>query len=66
MEKQVDKSHYQFNRYMHKRRWISFWYQLKELMSVQTQKILEVGPGSGVFKQIAFMSGVDVKTFDID
>jgi len=64
--KQVDKSHYQFNRYMHKRRWISSWYQLKELMSVQSQKILEVGPGSGVFKQIASMSGVDVKTFDID
>jgi len=46
-QKQVDKSIYEFNRYMTKERWSSVWYQLNEVQRLKPEKVLEVGPGPG-------------------
>lgn len=65
MDKQVNKDHYNFNKYMTQKRWASIWHQLDEVQHFQPKSILEIGPGSGVFKASASMFGMDVKTLDI-
>lgn len=64
--KQVDKSHYEFHRYMDKRRWSSMWHQIDEVIRLNPRSVLEVGPGSGVFKNTANLFGVRVATIDLD
>jgi hypothetical protein len=66
MEKQVDKSHYSFQSYMTKERWNSVWHQVDEIVKMQPEKVLEIGPGSGVFKGICKLFGLNIETFDID
>lgn len=66
MKKQVEKSHYQFDRYMTQARWASFWYQLNEVLKTNPDSVLEIGPGPGVFKIIAKNFGINIKTLDID
>ncbi len=65
-EPQVAGSHYQFGRYMHKRRWASMWYQLDEVSRLQPERVLEIGPGPGLFKAVAGAFGIGVETLDID
>lgn len=66
MQKQVDKSHYNFVSYMDKYRWMSVWHQLDEVIAQQPDSVLEIGPGSGIFKSAATTFGLNVKTLDID
>ena len=64
--KQVDKSNYEFARYMHKERWSSVWHQLNEVARLQPESVLEIGPGPGVFKNVASHFGFHVETLDLD
>jgi SAM-dependent methyltransferase len=66
LSKQVDKSHYCFDNYISKKRWISLWHQLDEVLSLQPENVLEVGPGPGMFKKMAAVFGLTVKTIDVD
>lgn len=66
MLKQVEKSHYQFGRYVNKRRWMSMWCQLDEVSKLQPVNVLEIGPGPGIFKAVANSIGLKVETLDID
>jgi SAM-dependent methyltransferase len=65
-EKQVDKAHYAFDKYMSKERWNSVWHQLDEILRLEPKSVLEIGPGPGTFKSIAHSMGLNVKTFDLD
>lgn len=64
--KQVHSSHYNFHPYMHKARWNSLWHQIDEVIRLNPTKVLEIGPGPGVFKYMANLFGVVVDTLDID
>jgi len=64
--KQVDKSHYAFARYVSKRRWVSMWHQVNEVLNTGAQHVLEIGPGPGVFKATMAAFNVKVETVDLD
>lgn len=65
MKKQVDRKHYQFDRYMSKTRWASVWHQVDEVQSLNPGSVLEVGPGFGAFKALMHVLGVSVSTLDV-
>lgn len=65
-DKQVDQSHYQFGRYIGKERWASIWYQLDEIIKLNPERVLEIGPGPGAFQAVAKCFDIDVETLDLD
>src|ERR671921_1945035 len=62
---QVEPAHYDFERYDDAERWMSYWHQLRAVLAVRPRTVLEVGPGSGVFRRTLEHAGVAVKTLDI-
>jgi SAM-dependent methyltransferase len=65
-KKQVDKSTYNFDKYMSKGRWCSLWHQLDEILKLSPNEVLEVGPGLGIFKTVANTFEIKVETLDFD
>ena len=65
-EVQVAPEHYDFERYDDAERWMSYWHQLRVVLAVRPRTVLEIGPGSGVFRNYLRSVGIDVKTFDLD
>src|ERR1051325_2166498 len=63
---QVAPSHFDFERYDDAERWMSYWHQLRAVLAVRPRTVLEIGPGSGVFRRYLEHTGVTVKTLDID
>tara|TARA_B100002051_G_C16744327_1_gene646466 strand:+ start:1724 stop:2353 length:630 start_codon:yes stop_codon:yes gene_type:complete len=52
-EKQVEKRHYAFESYFYPGRWMSYWYQIKEIVSRDDiNSVLDVGPGTSVLQAI--------------
>ncbi|RWP42737.1 MAG: class I SAM-dependent methyltransferase [Mesorhizobium sp.] len=66
MKKQVDATHYNFGRYMSKKRWASVWHQLDEILRLSPASVLEIGPGLGITKDVLSRLSVTVETVDID
>lgn len=66
MPKQVGKDHYNFKKYAHKERWVSYFHQLDEVLNFQPQSILEIGVGDKVFgSYIKNNTKVSYKSLDI-
>lgn len=66
MKKQVERKHYKFFDYISKRRWNSYWHQIDEVIKLNPSRVLEIGPGAGVFKTLLSLFNIKVETLDID
>lgn len=67
-QKQVDKKHYSFERYFFPARWISYYYQTKEIVKREDiMNVLDIGPGTSFLKDILKIHRPDIsyKTLDI-
>lgn len=67
-EKQVDKSHYSFEKYFYRGRWMSYWYQTKEICCREDIKtVLDIGPGTTFMHDILKIHRPDIeyRTLDI-
>jgi len=62
---QVPKEHY-FMEYDTKERWISYWYQINEVLKTKPKKVLEIGIGNGTVANYLKNQGIEVVTVDID
>ena len=63
---QVPSHHYNFKSYMNKRRWMSTWHQVTEILDLGPSKMLEIGPGRGYLESLIKNFGIDVETVDLD
>lgn len=61
---QVPREHY--FAHIPKRRWISYWYQIKEVLETNEKKVLEVGVGNKTVSNFLSNAGLDVTTLDHD
>lgn len=54
LEKQVNRNHYQFKRYVQKNhRWVSYYHQIDEILSLpDIASVLEVGPGAPLVRDM--------------
>lgn len=66
---QVEKKHYDFENYVNKQRWMSYWYQIKEALTSGCKSFLYIGKGDGIvvaiLKELIKEDGI-VETFDFD
>lgn len=66
MSKQVNKESYNFRKYSFSGRWVSYYYQLAESLSLNPKNILEIGIGDGVYRDfIINNTSIDYKNIDI-
>jgi SAM-dependent methyltransferase len=63
---QVQASHYALRRYVDAGRWASLWQQVQTVDALAPQRVLEIGPGPGLFKRLATQMGLHVETLDLD
>ncbi len=67
-QKQVNKEHYSFEKYFYPGRWMSYWYQTKEISCKQDIKtVLDIGSGTTFMHDILKIHRPDIeyKTLDI-
>lgn len=63
---QVSKQHYLSSDYGSKERWISYWYQIKEILDTKPRRVLEVGVGNKTVSDYLKRIGLNVTTCDFD
>lgn len=52
--------------YDDKKRWMSYFYQVKEVLAFKPENVLVIGKGNGLVAQYLKLNGVKVTTLDID
>ena len=62
---QVSSSHYSFGKYDDIRRWSSYWYQIREILSLKPQSVLEVWAWNDVTYQYIKWRDISIDSMDI-
>ncbi len=66
-EQQVEKKHYSFEKYFYPGRWMSYWYQTKEVVSREDiSSMLDVGPGQPFLRNILAIHRPDIVYQSLD
>ncbi|KKQ18184.1 MAG: Methyltransferase type 11 [Berkelbacteria bacterium GW2011_GWA1_36_9] len=63
---QVSQDHYYNLKYDTKERWMSYWYQVKEVLSFEPQTVLEIGVGNMTVSDYLKKLGIKITTCDFD
>ncbi len=66
MKPQVSPDHYIDQLYDSKERFISYWHQINEVISLNPKEVLEIGIGNGFVRNHLKEKGIKIKTLDID
>jgi len=66
MKPQVKPNHYFVNSYDSKGRFISYWYQINEIIKLNPEKVLEIGIGNGFVSKYLKERKVNISTLDVD
>lgn len=66
MDKQVDKTHYIWKKYVDIPRWISYWHQISEVTSLTPSSVLIIGAGDNIVRDVLQKTVPIVKVADID
>lgn len=66
LAKQVSVEHYDFCKYVNKPRWMSFYYQIQEIMRRNPRNVLEIGAGKRIVGSVIEQYGIAYETVDID
>lgn len=66
MKLQVAPDHYIDPSYDSKERFISYWHQINEVISLNPKEVLEIGIGNGFVHNYLKEKGIKIKTLDID
>ena len=64
MKKQVNKTHYDFMKYVGRGRWMSYYYQLKYIYELKPKNVLEIGAGNNFLKK-QLSKEMSYKTMDV-
>jgi hypothetical protein len=62
-EKQVSKQYYEFDNYVCKQRWMSFYYQAEEILKRKPDKVLEIAIACPNCRIIIFSAWSKAKIF---
>lgn len=62
----MSKTQYFQQDYNSPRRWMSYWYQIDEIIQKKPKRILEIGKGSGVVSEYLKKCGFKITTCDFD
>jgi len=57
---------YTFSKYVYLSRWVSYWYQISEVLKLEPDNLLIIGIGDGFVVDILKRNIPEVKTLDID
>ena len=52
--------------YDDKRRWASYWYQIREILDFNPKKVLIIGKGNGLVSEYLKLAGIKIVVLDID
>lgn len=66
MKPQVEPNHYFNQSYDTKKRFISYWHQINEIIKLKPKRALEVGVGNGFVSKYLKEKKVNIITLDID
>ena len=66
MKPQVEPDHYFDKSYDSKERVISYWHQIKEIVDLKPENVLEIGIGNGFVSQYLKNRNINIVTLDID
>lgn len=66
MQTQVSKDHYFTSRYDSKERWISYWFQINEILDKNPKTLLEIGVGNKTVSDYLKKLSIKVTTCDFD
>ncbi len=59
-------SNYFSQEYNDSKRWMSYWYQIKEILELNPKSVLVIGKGNGLVSEYLKLSGIKSVVLDID
>lgn len=66
MKLQVEPNHYFNEFYDSKKRWISYWHQINEIIKLNPKRVLEIGIGNSFVSKYLKERKLNIVTLDID